>query len=129
VKITRVDKYCDQEVELLASVCNPYVINIWETFVAGDCRFQVLEYCSSGSLDALVKQDTMLEERTYELCHQTVEAVGVCHLQGIAHLDIKPQNILIDKYGRAKLADFGLSHAMMKGAQTHGPGTRSPHGT
>jgi serine/threonine protein kinase len=123
VKVTHANKFCAQEVESLASVWNPYVINIFETFVHDGCRFQVLEYCPGGSLDALVTQTALSSERIYELCHQTVEAVRACHQRGIAHLDIKPQNILIDKYGRAKLADFGLSHATTKGDHTHSRGT------
>jgi serine/threonine protein kinase len=123
VKITPSDKYCDQEVESLTSVWNPYVINFFETFIQDNCRFQVLEYCPGGSLESLVTQGALSAERIYELCHQTVVAVRACHHQGIAHLDIKPQNILIDKYGRAKLTDFGFSHATRKSNYTHSRGT------
>jgi serine/threonine protein kinase len=114
VKITKASKFCAQEVESLTAVWNPYVINFFETFIEDGYRFQVLEYCPGGSLQSLVTQGILTQQRTYELCHQTLEAVRACHRKGIAHLDIKPQNILIDKYGRAKLADFGLSHTTTK---------------
>lgn len=40
---------------------------------------------------------------------QIVEAMGYCHRNGIYHRDIKTENVLIDKYKRIRIIDFGFS--------------------
>jgi serine/threonine protein kinase len=57
------------------------------------------------------------------MLRQILSALAHCHSLGIAHRDLKPANILIDHYGRPKLADFGLScfvHASMDGPKFAG---------
>lgn len=43
--------------------------------------------------------------------YQIVNAIKFCHCKRILHRDLKPQNLLIDKNGNIKLADFGLARA------------------
>lgn len=43
--------------------------------------------------------------------YQMLDGIAFCHSQRVLHRDLKPQNLLIDKLGNVKLADFGLARA------------------
>jgi serine/threonine protein kinase len=110
VKITGASKGCVREAESLKQVYSPFIINIYDAFVEDDYFFQVLEYCSGGSLYTLAKHRGLPAPQALLYCGELLLGLQACHAGGVAHLDIKPQNVLIDRHGRVKLADFGLSH-------------------
>jgi serine/threonine protein kinase len=121
VKIGPVEsqKTIPPELEALQAVWNPHVINAYLTFVAEGYRFIVLELCPGGCLLDLINEGPIPLPRLWVLGQQIVDALMACHNVGVAHLDIKPQNILIDKFGRAKLCDFGLAKKTRLGEFTN----------
>ena len=98
------------EIVALTNIYHPHVIKIFDYFTSATLLYIILEYCPGGSLkDVIEKVGLVKAPLIYELCRQIIDALHFCHLHGVAHRDVKPSNILIDKYGRAKLADFGLA--------------------
>lgn len=98
------------EIEALTHLDHPHVIRIFDHFSTNTLLYIILEYCPGGSLkDVITKNGYIPQQMLYEWCRQIIEALYFCHQHGIAHRDVKPSNILIDKYHRAKLADFGLA--------------------
>ena len=96
------------ETEALCSLTHPNVVHIYDYFQQSHYLCLIIEYCPGGSLlppsNKKINSDLLLK-----YIPQLVSALVYIHAQHIAHLDIKPANILIDAWKRPKLADFGLA--------------------
>lgn len=98
------------EIDTLMQLSSPLVIKMYEHFYDDDFFYIILEYCSGGSLlDYVREYGPLPKERLYQTCSALLLALQNCHDNKVAHRDIKPANVLIDSWGRPKLADFGLS--------------------
>lgn len=88
----------------------------------------VMEYCSEGDLFSLVQKGHLKGEAKLKdrLClfKQLIQGVNYLHANGIAHRDIKLENLLITKDSKLKITDFGVSEVF---CGTH-PGLRESGG-
>lgn len=110
----------ESEIKTLIKLDHPNIISIFEYFTDNEFIYIVLEYCPGGSMETYIKQNGKLPKFIlYQVCAHLLSALQLCHSLRIAHRDIKPANILIDQYGRPKLADFGLSSEFIDGESTN----------
>lgn len=80
------------------------------------CMIQVQELCQHGELYDYVQYNGQLSEKLARtIMFQFAQGLRACHLAGIAHRDLKPDNILLDKEFRVKIADFGFAKSFVKG--------------
>ena len=115
VKITRNDQSIFEELRILSDLHHPHIVDCFGLFTEGDYNFLILEDCPCSNLyDEVQKNGPLDEYKLFSYLHQLLEALNFLHCRGIAHLDIKPSNILVDKHGRVKLIDFGLSRRFTK---------------
>lgn len=103
-----------REISILAKLNHPNIVNILDGGISDDGAFFVMEYVDGVSLrrimqagEAGVAGFTNLE--ALRIIPQICEALEYAHCLGIIHRDIKPENIFIDRSGRVRLLDFGLS--------------------
>ena len=109
---TELPKAFEAEIKCLTSILHENVIKIFDHFTSKTLLYIVLEFCEGGAIDGRVRSSQLAD-----LSRQIVSALAHVHGLGIAHRDVKPSNILVDKYGRAKLADFGLSQLFTSPAE------------
>ena len=74
----------------------------------------VLEYCSGGDLESLLKRESKPEDLTWfrnkiSFAKEIAQGLAYLHAQSVLHRDIKPPNVLVDDGMRMKLSDFGES--------------------
>ncbi|GFS52457.1 cyclin-dependent kinase 2 [Trichonephila inaurata madagascariensis] len=102
-----------REISLLKDLDHPNVVRLEDVVYSDQKLFLVFEYLDldlKKQLDQL--QNTGLPLRTTKsYLYQLLRGLAYCHSRKILHRDLKPQNLLVDKEGNIKLADFGLARA------------------
>jgi protein-serine/threonine kinase len=69
---------------------------------------QIMEFCPAGDLFSLIFAAGKLEEVEADCFYkQLMRGVAYIHSQGLAHRDVKPENLLLTSCGRLKISDFG----------------------
>lgn len=100
------------EVRLSAQLNHPGVRRIHDAGQTSDGHpYVVMEYVEHSLRDVLRERQAQrrpfIREEAVQLLRPIVEALDSIHAQGLVHLDIKPENILVFADGHAVLADFG----------------------
>jgi eukaryotic-like serine/threonine-protein kinase len=102
-----------KEAQSAAALNHPNVVQIYDQGRAEDGRYYIaMEHVPGGSLkDLILRRGPLGSAEAARLASQVAEALHAAHARGIVHRDIKPQNVLLDEAGDAKVADFGIALA------------------
>ncbi len=100
-----------------ARISHPNVVQVYDAqegeLDGREVSYIVMEHVSGGDLKDRIRARGALSEK--ELCRlgaDVASGLAGAHDRGIIHRDVKPQNILIDDYGRPKITDFGIARAL-----------------
>ena len=90
---------------------HPGIVTVHYAGLLDDDRpYLVMELCTGGSLTRRLEAGNRpSQEWVRDLGVRIADALAAAHDQGVLHRDVKPANVLIDQYGHAGLADFGLA--------------------
>lgn len=104
---------------LLQCSCTNRVIRLHEVYESGTEMVLVLELAAGGELQVILDDGQCLDENeARKAMKQILEGVSYLHNKNIAHLDLKPQNLLLsvrDSCDDIKLCDFGISKVLQPG--------------
>ena len=102
-----------QEAQAAASLSHPNVVTVHDVGHDGDKHYIVMELVEGDDLKAIIRHWAPLPlERAINLAIQIARGVGYAHRAGFVHCDVKPQNVLVTKDGRAMVADFGIARVI-----------------
>lgn len=103
------------EINLQRTLRHPNIVRLYSYFVTSSSITLVLEYCKAGTLLRRVQaapQGRLTEQQASRYARHIARALTHLHERGVAHRDLKLENVLVGEDGVAKLADFGWSRPM-----------------
>lgn len=102
-----------KEAEAAFSLEHENIVRVKDIGCDNGVYYMVMDYIDGVPLKKLIERRRVIGEKDAVLyAAQVCAALSAAHKRGIIHRDIKPQNILIDKIGDAKLTDFGIAKSL-----------------
>ncbi|KAJ6405775.1 hypothetical protein OIU84_013689 [Salix udensis] len=97
------------ERNLLAEVDSNCIVKLYCSFQDDGFLYLIMEYLPGGDMmTLLMRKDTLTEDEARFYVGETVLAIESIHKYNYIHRDIKPDNLLLDRFGHLRLSDFGL---------------------
>jgi len=108
------------EATAVAKLNHPNIVHVYMLGCVDDINFIVMEYVQGTNLrDYIVKKGALDLPLAHSIMRQTGQAIGAAGAIGLIHRDVKPENILMTRKGRVKVADFGLCRDQEMGGVHH----------
>ncbi len=108
-----------QEARAVAKLSHPNVVAVIDAGEDGGHPYIVFEYVEGETLKARINRIGALDsQEALAYAIEIARGLTVAHARHMVHRDIKPQNVLIDSEGRAKLTDFGISRQLEQDGMT-----------
>ena len=102
-------KRFEREARALALLSHTGIVAVHDFGDDEGRSYIVMEHVAGRPLSELVP---LPPEQALDVATQVCDALAYAHRQGVVHRDVKPQNILLDTAGRAKISDFGISRLL-----------------
>lgn len=127
VKILRLDLQNESQTqarfqrEALATseLSHPNIVSVLDVGTDHGLPYMVMEYVDGPDLKDYIRENSPLDLReVIQIMDQILSAVALAHKHNVIHRDLKPQNILMDKRGNIKIADFGIAVALNQSSIT-----------
>src|ERR687884_356675 len=102
-----------REARAVARLNHPHVVTVIDTGEDEGTPYIVFEYVEGETLKERIRRLGRLpvpEAVAYAI--EIARALSAAHAQRLVHRDVKPQNVLIDQEGRAKVTDFGIARSL-----------------
>src|SRR5689334_15405308 len=113
---SRDDDYVERfkhEARSVAALSHPNIVTVIDRAEHEDRQFIVFEYVEGENLKRLIERRGPAPVATaLELAMQIARGLSFAHQQGLIHRDVKPQNVLLNGDGRAKVTDFGIARSL-----------------
>jgi serine/threonine protein kinase len=102
-----------REARAVAQLSHPNIVTVIDRGEADGHQFIVFEYIDGENLKELVDRTGPLPvRRAVELAIAVADGLAFAHEQGLVHRDVKPQNVLLNGDGEAKVTDFGIARSL-----------------
>ncbi len=100
------------EAQAAARLSHPNIVSVYDVADEGSMHYIVMELIEGITLKSYIAKKGRLEVReAVGIAIQVAQGIAAAHAQNIVHRDIKPQNIIISRDGKVKVADFGIARA------------------
>ncbi len=107
----------EHEARLTARVIHPNIVAVFDFFSQRGDQYLVMEHVDGPSLRALMNRVGFIPPRLSALVlEQIVQGVAALHAQGIVHGDLRPENVLLSRWGDVKLCGLGAAPEVTGGA-------------
>lgn len=101
------------EAQAAAGLSHPNIVSVYDVIDEGKLHYIVMELIEGITLKSYIAKKGMLEvKESIGIAIQVAQGIAAAHEQHIIHRDIKPQNMIISRDGKVKVADFGIARAV-----------------
>ena len=102
-----------REARAVAQLSHPNIVTVIDRGEDEGRQFIVFEYVEGENLKEVIERTGPLPIRdALLLALQMARALGFAHERGLIHRDVKPQNVLLNDDGQAKMTDFGIARSL-----------------
>lgn len=100
------------EARTAAMLSDSHIVGVYDFDASGAQAYLIMEYMDGITLTELMREEGALSLDVATCVFEAVAgALETAHENQVLHLDIKPDNVLINRQGQVKVADFGLSQS------------------